>query len=182
MSSRLTRTLLKLYPRRMRDRYGEELLELEDELRAQGEVSRARLIRDMLTGALLVRATRRRVRIVTGAVLVVAGLVVAGTVISGRGTDSPARASHPRVQLVARTITAMPYSTCPVAAGSSCSLKPCTELIARPSDEDAVARSSVSTIQRRRRVTGTRCAAHPHAGPDTLVLVARPTTPTPPRG
>lgn len=30
MSSRLMRTLLKLYPRRIRNRYGDELLELED--------------------------------------------------------------------------------------------------------------------------------------------------------
>ena len=172
MSSRLTRTLLKLYPRRVRDRYGEELLDLEDELRAQGEVSRMRLIRDMVTGAFLIRVTRQRARIVTGAVLVVVGLVVAGTVIGGRGTDAPARASHPRVQLVVQTERAMP-NTCPVAAGSSCSLMPCTEFIGRSSDEDAVARSSVPTIQRRRRVTGTRCPAHPHAGPQSAVLMAQ---------
>jgi hypothetical protein len=129
MSSRLTRTLLKLYPRRIRNRYGEELLDLEDELRAQGKVSRTRLIRDMLTGALLIRPTRQRARLVTGAVLVIVGLVVAGTIIGRRGTDAPARASHPRVQLaalVAQTERAMP-NTCPVAAGSSCSLTPCTD-------------------------------------------------------
>jgi hypothetical protein len=108
MSSRLTRTLLRLYPRRIRDRYGEELLDLEDELRAHGEVSRTRLIRDMLTGALLIRLTRQRARLVVGAVLVVVGLAVTGTIIGGRGTGAPARASHPRVQLVAQTITAMP--------------------------------------------------------------------------
>jgi hypothetical protein len=112
MSSRLTRALLKLYPRRIRNRYGEELLDLEDELRAQGEVSRTRLIRDMLAGALLIRPSRQRARLVTGAVLVVVGLVVADTVIGGRGTESPARASHPRVQLVAQTITAIPYGSC----------------------------------------------------------------------
>jgi hypothetical protein len=182
MSSRLTRTLLKLYPRRIRDRYGEELLDLEDELRAQGKVSRTQLIRDMVTGAFLIRLTRQRACLVTGAALVLVGLVVAGTVIGGRGTDSPARASRPRVHLVAQTATAVPYSTCPVAAGSSCSLTPCTEFIARPSGEDAVARSSVPTIKRPRRVTGTRCPAHPHAGPQSAVLMARPTTPTRPRG
>jgi hypothetical protein len=178
MSSRLTRTLLKLYPRRVRDRYGEELLDLEDELRAQGEVSRTRLIRDMVTGVLLIRLAHRRARLVTGAVLVAVGLVVAGTVIGGRGTDAPARASHPRVQRVTQTITAMPNSTCPVAAGSSCSLTPCTEFISRPSDEDAVARSSVPTIQRPRRPTGTRCPAHSHAGgPQSAVLMAQPAMP-----
>ena len=184
MSSRLTRTLLKLYPRRIRNRYGEELLDLEDELRAQGKVSRTRLIRDMLTGALLIRPTRQRARLVTGAVLVIVGLVVAGTIIGRRGTDAPARASHPRVQLaalVAQTERAMP-NTCPVAAGSSCSLTPCTEFIGRSSDEDAVAHSSVPTIQRARRVTGTRCPAHPHAGPQNAVLVARPATPARPQG
>jgi hypothetical protein len=136
----------------------------------------------MLTGAFLIRITRQRARLVTGAVLVVVGLVVVGTVIGGRGTDAPARASHPRVQLVAQTVTAMPYSTCPVAAGSSCSLTPCTEFIGRSSDEDAVARSSVPTIQRARRVTGTRCPAHPHAGPQSAVLMAQPAMPTRPRG
>jgi hypothetical protein len=60
MSSRLTRTLLKLYPRRIRNRYGDKLLELQDELRAQDDVSRTRLIRDMIAGALLVRPARRR--------------------------------------------------------------------------------------------------------------------------
>lgn len=182
MSSRVTRTLLKLYPRRVRDRYGEELLDLEDELRAQGEVSRTRLIRDMLTGALLVRATRQRKRIVTGAVLVVVGLAGAGTVIVGRGTDAPARASHHRVQLTAQYVPANPYGSCPVAAGSSCSLTPCTEFIGRSSGEDAVARSSVRAIQRPRRPTGTRCAAHPHAEPQNAVLMARPATPSPARG
>jgi hypothetical protein len=182
MSSRLTRTLLKLYPRRIRDRYGEGLLDLEDELRAQGEVSRSRLIRDMLTGALLVWATRRRARIVAGTVLVVVGLVVAGTVIGGRGTDAPARASGPRVQLTAQYVPANPYGVCPVAAGSSCSLTPCTEFIGRSPDEDAVARSSVPTIQRPRRVTGTRCPVHPHAGPQSAVLMAQPAMPTRPRG
>lgn len=176
MSSRLTRTLLKLYPRRIRDRYGEELLDLEDELRAHGEVSRPRLIRDMLTGALLIRHTRQRARIVTGAVLVAVGLAVAATVIGGRGTDSPARASQHRVQLVAQTATAMPYKVCSVAAGSSCSLTPCTEFIGRSSGEDAVARSSVPTIQRP-RPAGTRCPAHPHAGPQSAVLMAQPAMP-----
>lgn len=89
------RTLLKLYPRRIRNRYSDELLDLENELRAQGEVSRTRLIRDMLAGALLIRPTRQRARLVTGAVLVIVGLAMAGTIIGGRGTDSPARASHP---------------------------------------------------------------------------------------
>jgi hypothetical protein len=168
------RTLLKLYPRRIRNRYGDELLDLEDELRARGEVSRTRLIRDMLAGALLVRPARRA-RLVLGAVLVIGGLAMAGTIIGGRGTDSPARASHPQVRRTAQILTlpAMPYGSCFVASGSSCSLTPCTEFISRSSAEDAVAHSSVPATQRRPRLTGTRCAAYPHARPEDLVIVAR---------
>jgi hypothetical protein len=134
------RTLLKLYPRRIRDRYGDELLDLEDELRAQGKVSRTRLIRDMLAGALLIRPTRQRARLVTGTVLVIVGLAMAGTIIGGRGTDSPARASHPQVRLVTRSLpaNAIPYVSCFVAAGSSCSLAPCTVFTGQTSAEDAV--------------------------------------------
>jgi hypothetical protein len=47
MSSRLTRTLLKLYPRRILGRNGDELPDLEDELWAKGELSRTRLLSDM---------------------------------------------------------------------------------------------------------------------------------------
>ena len=77
MSSRLTRTLLKLYPRRMRDRYGDELLELQDELRGQGDLSRVRLMRDMLAGALLVRPARRAYLMI-GAALLITWFIVAG--------------------------------------------------------------------------------------------------------
>jgi hypothetical protein len=53
MSTRLTRALLELYPRRIRNRYGDELLDLQDQLRTEDNLSRTRLIRDTLTGALL---------------------------------------------------------------------------------------------------------------------------------
>ena len=141
MSSRLMRTLLKLYPRRIRNRYSDELLDLENELRAQGEVSRTRLIWDMLAGALLIRPTRQRARLVTGAVLVIVGLAMAGTIIGPRGTDSPGRASHPQAQLDriwflpgVRSAVALPYGSCWVADGSSCSLTPCTEFTGRSSE------------------------------------------------
>ena len=187
MSSRVTRTLLRLYPRRIRDRYGQELLDLDDELRAHGEVSRTRVIRDMITGALLIRPTRQRTGLIGGAVLVIAGLAVIATIAGGHGTDSPAHASHRQVRLiaqarVAQTVRSMPYSTCPVAAGSSCSLTPCTELIGQPSDQDAVAHGNVPTIQRRRNVTVTTCAAHRNAQPQNRVLVAQPATTTRPPG
>jgi hypothetical protein len=178
MSSRVTRTLLRLYPRWIRDRYGDELLDLEDELRAQGEVSRKRLIRDMLVGAFVIRPTRQRTRLLTGAILVVVGLAVAGSLIAGHGTDS---ARHPMTRVlvaVATPVHPVPVppiggDACAVAAGRSCSLTACTEFIGRPSDENAVAQGSVPTIQRAQRVTGTRCPAHPHAGPQSAVVVAR---------
>ena len=177
MSSRLRRTLLKLYPRRIRNRYGDELLDLQDELRAQDDVSRTRLIRDMLAGALLVRPARRAY-LVIGAVLVIGGLATAGTIIGGRGTDSPARTSHPQAQLDriwilpgVRSAVALPYGSCWVADGSSCSLTPCTEFTGRSSREGAVAHSSTSAARRRPRLAGTRCTAYPHVQPQRPVFV-----------
>jgi hypothetical protein len=143
----------------------------------------ARLSGIMLAGALLIRPTRQRARLVTAAVLVIVGLAMAGTIIGGRGTDSPARASHPKVRLAAQSLplNPIPYGSCFVATGSSCSLTPCTEFIGRSSAEDAVAHSSVPATQRRPRLTGTRCAAYPHARPQDLVVVARAVKPTRPR-
>jgi hypothetical protein len=179
MSSRLTRTLLKLYPRRIRNRYGDELLDLQDELRAQDDVSRTRLIRDMLAGALLVRPARRA-RLVIGAVLVIGGLAVAGAAIGGLGADSPARTSYPQAQLSrtwilpgVRSAVALPTgATCWVADGSSCSLTPCTEFTGRSSREGAVAHSSTSAARRRPRLAGTRCTAYPHTQPQRPVFVS----------
>lgn len=168
MSSRLTRTLLKLYPRRIRNRYGNELLDLQDELRAQGEVSSMRLIRDMLAGALLVRPARRAYLMI-GAVLVIVGLAVGGAAIRGLEADSPARASHPQTALTVRSAVAAP-PTCFVADGSSCSLTPCSEFTGRSSTEDAVAHGSVSVTQRRARVSATRCAVYPHVRPQHPVF------------
>jgi hypothetical protein len=191
MSSRMTRTLLRLYPRRIRDRYGQELLDLEDELRAQGEVSHARLTWDVLTGALMLRYSRRRTRVVTavvlaGAVCVVVGLVVAAGGIGGPGnTGSPARESRQRAQLLAHVAYPggrglLPYGTaCPIGAGSSCSLTPCTEFVAQSSDEDVVAHNSTPTIERVGRVRATRCPTH-QPGMHRAVLSAQAvTTPRP---
>ena len=180
MSSRATRALLKLYPRRIRDRYGDELLDLEDELRAHGDVSRARLIRDMLTGALLIRTNHQRARLAIGAVLVVGGLAVAGAMLGERGTDSLARPSHPRVQLEAQTVMPAPYGACPVAAGSSCSVTPCAEFIDRSADNGVTAQPNVPTIRRRppHLITASRCPAQRHKGPQSGALVAQPAMPT----
>ena len=55
----------------------------------------ARLSGIMLAGALLIRPTRQRARLVTAAVLVIVGLAMAGTII-GRGRCCPQqRAGHP---------------------------------------------------------------------------------------
>jgi hypothetical protein len=174
MNSRLTRMLLKLYPRRIRDRYGDELLDLQDELRTQDDVSRVRLIADMLAGALLVRSARQRASLVIGAALVIGGLAVGGAAIGGLGADSPARASHP--WLVLRTVQhldVMPGSpTCFVADGSSCSLTPCTEFIAGSSTKGAVADGSPPATRPRLLLTTTHCTAYPHVHPQRPVFVA----------
>jgi hypothetical protein len=39
MSQRLGRVLLRLYPSRIRQRYGDELLDLQDRLRSEGDLS-----------------------------------------------------------------------------------------------------------------------------------------------
>jgi hypothetical protein len=170
MSSRLARTLLKLYPRRVRDRYGDELLDLQDELSAQGDVSRKRLARDMLAGALLARPVSRA-RLITGAVLVIGALALAGTIIGGRGTDSPAPASHPRVRLATKSINVMPYGSCFVAGGSSCSVTPCHEFTGRPSAEGAVVYNNPPAARRLPRPGTTRCAEYPRAGSHHTVFV-----------
>jgi hypothetical protein len=178
MSSRLARTLLKLYPRRVRDRYGEELLALEDELSTHGEGSRTRLIRDMLAGALLVRSTRHRARLVIGAVFVVIAVPVAVAIVGARSTEVSAGGSHPPPHPAAQasliqnrhrtptlTVPMQQGVTCAVAAGSSCSLIPCSEFVGQSSTQDAAAHGSGSAADRRRRVTTTRCAAYPHVRP-----------------
>ena len=160
MSSRLTRALLRLYPRRIRDRYGDELLGLQDELRAQGDVSRVRLIRDMLAGAFLVRPGRTY-RVI-GAILVIGGLATGGVIVGERGTDSPARASRPQARLTVLGAVATP-PTCFVADGSSCSLTPCSEFIGQPAVEAADNADRSRPHANATPVIATRCAAYPHA-------------------
>ncbi len=169
MSSRLTRTLLKLYPRRIRDRYGDELLDLQDELRAQGEVSRLRLVRDMLVGALVIRPARRTY-LTAGAVLVIGGLAMAGTILGG-GTGAPARASHHKVRLAVPAVTANPYGSCFVAGGSPCSRAPCTQYTGRPASEVVAAYDWLPVKRSRRPATARRCAAYPHVHPYRPVFV-----------
>lgn len=183
MSSRLTRTLLKLYPRPIRNRYGEEMLDLKDELSAHGDLSRLRLIADMFVDALLVRPGRR-VYSVIAAVLVIGGLAVGGAAIAGLGADPPAQQpSHPQAAAsVPRrppqprhaptiTVPAQSGSSCFVGDGSSCSLTPCSEFIGPRSSQGAVASGSPSAAERRPRSAGTRCTAYPHRRSQRPVFV-----------
>lgn len=122
MSSGLTRALLKLYPRPFRDRYGDELFDLQDELRAQGDVSRMHLIRDMLAGAVLVRPARRAyLMIMLGGVLVIVGLAVGGAAIAGLGVRSPASASDPQAIAVVPPATLAPPAPTATPAATSAS-------------------------------------------------------------
>jgi hypothetical protein len=181
MSSRLARTLLKLYPRWVRDRYGEELLALEDELSAHGERSRTRLIRDMLAGALVVRPTRHRVRLIIGAVCLATAVAGAALIIASRTMTGSARRSHSaaiaslnRNRHAPTTIGPIqPGGTCFVAADSSCSATPCSQFAGPTSTQDAADIRNASGTQRGRRVIAERCAAHPQILPQPPVFVRR---------
>jgi hypothetical protein len=144
MSSRLMRALLKLYPRRIRKRYGDELLDLQSELAAKGDLSRTRLIRDVFAGALLVRSSRQRAHVVIGAVLLMVGLAIAVTIISAPGTNPPARASHPELRLAVKSPTAIPCGSCSATSSSSSLTLTCAS-IGQPAN--TVAPSGTSSTQ-----------------------------------
>jgi hypothetical protein len=173
MSSRLTRALLKLYPRRIRNRYGDELLDLQDELRTQDNLSRTRLIRDTLTAAVLVRPVRQRGWLVVSAVIVIAGLAIAGSIIAGTGNSSPAQTSRPQARAAVPHVNATPYGTCFVATGSSCSLAACTQFTGQTSTETAVVHSSEPATKRQSHVANARCASRALIVPQQPVFVTR---------
>jgi hypothetical protein len=131
MSSSFTRILRKLYPRPVRERYGDELLGLQDELRARGEISRAGLLRDAIVGATLARSRRQRASLTLAVGAVVAALVTAGVVLGSAGL-TPA---HPPTLIPKRLIgtvfaTPEPYHSCfTTTSGSSCSQVACTEFV-----------------------------------------------------
>lgn len=147
-------------------------MDLQDELRAQGELSRMRLIRDMLAGALLVRPTRWAYLIIAAALLI-GGLAVVSTSVGGRGTDLPAPPSRAELRLTAKAAAAaVPYRSCLVARGS-CSLTPCTQFAGQPSSGGAAVYSSPPTARGRQRGTATRCAAYPRVRPQHPVFVSQ---------
>ena len=89
MNARLTRLLLRLYPKRIRDRYGNELVDLHDELRARDHISRSRLVKDMLTGAVLARPARQTV-LALGVLLAAGGVATGGLMLRNAGSSRPA--------------------------------------------------------------------------------------------
>jgi hypothetical protein len=177
MSSRLTRALLRLYPRRIRNRYGDELLDLQDELRNRDNLSRTRLIRDGLTAAVVVRPGRERARLVIAAVLVIVGLAIAGSVIAGAGGSSRALTSRAKARAAAPHVNATPYGSCFVATGSSCSLAACTQFTGQVSTDTAAVYSNEPAPNR--GPARTRCASHPLILPQPPVFVARAVTTSP---
>ena len=154
MSQRLARALLRLYPGRIRRRYGPELLELQDQLRAEGELSRVRLIRDALTGALLARSARRRVTVLS-AVALLAAMVVVGITLTGSHHQSSRPPIAVKAPLLANAERTVPNyspdegSTCFVGSGMSCSLQPCAVAVA---------------VARRARAVCVGSSRGPHAG------------------
>jgi hypothetical protein len=169
------RLLLRLYPRRMRERYGGELLDLERELRMSGDLAPRRAVRDMILGALSVRSARQRTYLVVGTIAVAAGLAVVVASIAGPGAQPPARAAHSHVRL----LSAVPDLSVPcfVVAGSSCSrTPPCSEFIGRPPAAAVTSAAHVTASRRRRtrnrpRTGAPSCAAYPHVRPHRPVFV-----------
>ena len=162
MSSSFTRMLRRLYPRRVRDRYGDELLELQDELRARGEISRTGLLRDAIVGALLARSRRQRATLTLSLVTVVAGLCLAVLMIAGPTTLAPTHArpaTHGEAIANATIPQLMPHSyrSCSVSDASLCSVPACSEYVEmNPTTGEFVAYGTERTDERQTKAT---CAA-----------------------
>jgi hypothetical protein len=168
MSSPFTRVLRKLYPRHVRDRYGGELLDLQDELRARGEISRAGLLRDAIAGAVLARSSRQRASLTLSVVTALAGLVLAGVLIIGHTglapnlTPASTRKGPLAIATITPQLTPRAYHSCFVTNGSPCSLDACTEYIEDPATGDIVGGGTGLADE---RATQARCAASPTRSP-----------------
>ena len=169
MSSRIARVLLKLYPRPVRDRYGRELLTLQADLRARGELSRGRLVWDMLAGSLEFR--RARLAVAGGLVVAAAIAGVTAVAVAGQAAGPRRGAATLPVRIAARVpahpalvrdlpIEPTTSGSCFVGSGS-CSISACTVYTARRPDP-----------ARRRGVGATRCAARPDVPPPRPVFVS----------
>jgi hypothetical protein len=162
MNERLVRMLLALYPRRIRDRYGAELIDLHRELEPHDVAGRARLIADVLVGALAARSARERARLATGLAVAAAAVAFGVVALAGHAADTAA----PRLALVGVPVDG---HTCFVDGAATCSLEACSQFIAGASVTDAVLDLSAPTDVRRRGQTP-RCTAYPRTRPRARVF------------
>jgi hypothetical protein len=184
MSARLLALLLRLYPRAIRERYGDELLELSRELQARGDRGRVASVGDLLAGAWRVRLRRPARWVVIAAFTTIAVAVGVGIAVAASpGAGGPASAGSPRGDhhRVVR-MAAVPSITVPcfVASGGTCASMPCTEFIAA-SDETVPVPVAPARVTPRRPTgragraapTGspTRCTADPRVQPRSTVFV-----------
>jgi hypothetical protein len=174
VSSAFTRALRKLYPRQVRDRYGDELLDLQDELRARGEISRTGLLRDAIVGAMLTRSRRQRASLTLTLMSVVAGLAFATSMITAATGPKPNRTPAAPWEVSIAKATSSPQLTpstaghsCPVVSdGSSCSLPACTEYVEmNPQTGNIVASTAEAAANDPAR---TKCAASRITRPTVL--------------
>jgi hypothetical protein len=180
MSQRLGRMLLRLYPSRIRQRYGDELLDLQNELRSEGDLSLLRLTRDGIAGALIARSATQRALILGGGLLI-AGLIAVGVTLAGSGHRSNAAfygsLKHPAVARLAATPAvppSVPYGrSCLVSSGMSCSLRACSEYTASGpvrSTPTADAQALYRRDSRRARAVCVSRAYPSQAKPQTLYV------------
>jgi hypothetical protein len=102
MRRALLRAALVLYPRRWRERYGQELKDLVDDLQRTGERSRIRLALSVVAGAAQERAVVLRARsaratatvAIVGAVLAAVAVVTVSASSSTRDARTQLRASN----------------------------------------------------------------------------------------
>ena len=168
----MTRTLLKLYPRTIRDRYGSELLDLQDELAERDQLSRARLICDMVAGAVTLRLAHRRVPMMVAGPALIAAIIAAALHIASTGSPTP----HRPVALVAQTVPAAPNTTCEVAGGTPCSAPPCAEFIAQFSTGTGVTPARRSAASHSQVKLGSRCPATARPTSQSNMTVTAPAT------
>ena len=146
MNPRWRRALLKLYPSGIRRRYGEELLDLQAELRNHGEISTIRLLRDAIAGAFLARSVRQRALILGGGLLL-AALIASGVALRPGTSHRTGPPIAVATLGVGNARPAMPYGqTCLVSSGLSCSPRACAMFTAQPT---TVAHPTEATSVRR---------------------------------
>ena len=92
MTSRLLRSLGKLYPKAWRERYGNEVDDLSEELLTAGEINRPRLVLGLAVSAFVERVRslhRGRVAMLSGCAVLVVVLVAVGVSLLGTNGTRP---------------------------------------------------------------------------------------------